>query len=69
MSWSIRASTATGITSGIAPLIGAALAGLNYNILFIVSALISLLAFAAMRWWVQEPRIVIQKQTNWQVSE
>jgi MFS family permease len=63
------ASTATGITSGIAPLIGAALAGLNYNILFITSALISLLAFVAMRWWVQEPRIVIQQQTNWQVND
>jgi MFS family permease len=49
-------STAVGITSGIAPLAGAFLATLNYNILFITSAAISLFAFGLMRWWVQEPR-------------
>jgi MFS family permease len=54
-------STATGITSSLAPLIGAALASLNYNILFIASAAISLIAFFVMRFWVQEPRAVVQK--------
>lgn len=49
-------STTTGITSSLAPLIGAALATINYNVLFIVSAAVSLIAFAFMRWWVQEPR-------------
>jgi MFS family permease len=51
-------STATGITSSLAPLAGAALAGINYNLLFIISAIISLIAFLTMRFWVQEPRHV-----------
>jgi MFS family permease len=54
-------STATGVTSGLAPLVGAALAGINFNLLFIVSAAVSLVAFAVMRWWVQEPRVVAVK--------
>jgi MFS family permease len=49
-------STAVGITSSIAPLVGAFLATLNYNILFITSAVISLIAFGLLHWWVQEPR-------------
>lgn len=49
-------STITGVTSSLAPLVGALLATINYNLLFIVSATISLIAFAVMRWWVQEPR-------------
>lgn len=49
-------STATGITTSLAPLIGAALASFNYNLLFITSAIISLIGFIAMRWWVDEPR-------------
>ncbi len=51
-------STATGITSSLAPLVGAVLASLNYNLLFITSAIISLIAFIAMRFWVEEPRRV-----------
>jgi MFS family permease len=54
-------STATGVTSGLAPLVGAALAGINFNLLFITSAAVSLVAFAVMRWWVQEPRVVAVK--------
>ncbi|MFZ0547189.1 MAG: MFS transporter, partial [Candidatus Promineifilaceae bacterium] len=52
-------STATGITGALTPLVGAALAGINFNLLFVVSAVVSLVAFAAMRWWVEEPRYTV----------
>ena len=50
------ASTAAGLTNIVAPFIGAALAGAGYGKLFIVSAAVNLLAFAALRWGVHEPR-------------
>ncbi len=40
----------------VAPFIGAALAGAGYGILFIVSAGVNLLAYAVLRWGVDEPR-------------
>lgn len=49
-------STATGITTSLAPLVGVALATISYNLLFAISAVISLAAFVAMRFWVKEPR-------------
>lgn len=50
------ANTAVGIVSIVAPLLGASLAGLNYDWLFASGAAVNLAALVAMRWWVQEPR-------------
>ncbi len=50
------ANTAVGLVSAVAPLLGAWLAGINYNWLFALSAGVNLAALAMMRWWVQEPR-------------
>ncbi len=50
------ANTGVGLVSIIAPLLGAWLAGINYNWLFALSAGVNLVALAMMRWWVQEPR-------------
>ncbi len=50
------ANTSTGIVGMSAPLIGTALASINYNLLFAVSAAFSLFSFAMMRWVVKEPR-------------
>jgi MFS family permease len=49
-------NTGVGVVSSLAPLLGAALAGLGYGWLFAVSAAIGVLAFGLMRWWVREPR-------------
>jgi MFS family permease len=49
-------NTSTGLVSSLAPLIGAWLAGYGYNWLFALGATFNLLAFAVLRWWVQEPR-------------
>ncbi len=49
-------NTLTGLVSATAPLFGAWLASLGYHWLFTVAAFINLLAFAVLRWWVQEPR-------------
>ncbi|MCI0397970.1 MAG: MFS transporter [Chloroflexi bacterium] len=51
-------NTGVGLVSSVAPLLGAGLATLNYDWLFALSALVSLLALVAMRWWVREPRFV-----------
>ncbi len=49
-------NTTVGVISMIGPLIGALLAAAGYDWLFAASAVISLLALAAMHWWVREPR-------------
>lgn len=50
------ANTSVGIVSALAPLLGAGLAAIGYERLFVVSAVSGLLAFGLMRWWVREPR-------------
>lgn len=50
------ANTTLGLVSTVAPLLGAWLAGIGYGWLFAVGAAINLIALAAMRWWVREPR-------------
>ncbi len=49
-------NTAVGITSMVAPLLGAVLATWSYSLLFAVGAVINLIALLAMHWWVKEPR-------------
>jgi MFS family permease len=50
------ANTGVGLVSMAAPLLGAWLAGLSYSWLFALSTAVNLVALAAMRWWVKEPR-------------
>jgi hypothetical protein len=50
------ANTAVGAVSLVGPLAGAWLAGINYNLLFGISAMFYLAAWVAMRWGVAEPR-------------
>jgi MFS family permease len=50
------ANTTVGLTSIVAPLLGAWLASKNYNWVFAVGAVVNLAALVAMRWWVREPR-------------
>lgn len=50
------ANTSMGLIGIAAPLIGAWLAQISYSWLFALSAFASLLAYAAMHWWVKEPR-------------
>jgi MFS family permease len=50
------ANTGAGIAGASAPLMGAWLAGIGYDWLFALGAIINLAAFAVLRWWVQEPR-------------
>jgi MFS family permease len=52
------ANTSVGIVSALAPLLGAGLATIGYEWLFVMSAVSGLLAFGLMRWWVREPRFV-----------
>ncbi len=52
------ANTGVGLVGLVAPLLGAWLANINYNWLFALSAIVNLLTFVAMHWWVQEPRLV-----------
>jgi len=49
-------NTAVGVISLLAPLVGAALAAANAGWLFALSALFYALSFAALHWWVREPR-------------
>ena len=51
-------NTGVGLVSVAAPLLGAGLAGVDYDLLFAVSAVINLAALVLMRWWVKEPRFV-----------
>ncbi|MGB2895022.1 MAG: MFS transporter [Anaerolineales bacterium] len=50
------ANSSIGFVGIAAPLIGAWLAQMSYSWLFALSACIYLLAFAALYWWVKEPR-------------
>lgn len=50
------ANTSSGIAGLSAPMLGTALAGLNYNVLFATSAIFSMLSFVMMNWIVREPR-------------
>jgi len=50
------ANSSVGVVSMIGPLIGAWLAINGYSILFALSAIIALIAFVALHWWVKEPR-------------
>jgi MFS family permease len=50
------ANTSSGIAGMSAPLLGTALASLNYSVLFAVSAAFSILALIAIKWVVREPR-------------
>jgi hypothetical protein len=47
-----------GLVSALAPLLGAGLAAVGYNWLFVMSGFSGLLGFVLMRWWVREPRFV-----------
>jgi MFS family permease len=49
-------NTIVGLGGGIAPLLGGWLAHMSYNILFALSAAISLLSLVLFRWSVKEPR-------------
>jgi MFS family permease len=49
-------NTLAGAAGLVAPLIGTALASVNYRLLFGASAAVNLLAFVLMNWWVREPR-------------
>ena len=50
------ANTSVGVISMIGPMVGAVLALLGYNWLFLVNVVISIMAFIALHWWVKEPR-------------
>ena len=50
------ANTAVGLVGVVAPLLGATLARINYDILFALGAAVNLAALALFFWWVQEPR-------------
>ncbi len=49
-------NTGAGLVGGLSPLMGAWLASYSYNWLFALGAMINLLSFIVLRWWVQEPR-------------
>ena len=57
------ANTATGLASTVAPLLGAWLAGIDYDWLFAASSSVNLAALIAMRWWVREPRSTAATRT------
>lgn len=54
------ANTATGITSVLAPLLGAWLASRGYEWLFGLGAAANLVALIALHWWVKEPRWAVK---------
>jgi len=49
-------NTGVGVVSMLAPLVGALLASQNEDWLFALCALLFLLSFIVLRWWVREPR-------------
>ena len=57
-------NSAIGVVSAAGPLLGAALALANYNLLFAVSAASGLLSFISMRWRVEEPRFARKAADN-----
>jgi MFS family permease len=58
------ANTTAGITSIVAPLLGAWLASSSYQWLFGVGAAINLVALIALHWWVKEPRFAATVQIS-----
>jgi MFS family permease len=50
------ANTGVGLAGVTGPLLGAWLASVDYGWLFALSAAVNLVALAALRWWVREPR-------------
>ncbi len=50
------ANTGVGVAGVLAPLLAVGIASISYDLLFAVSAAISLCSLILMRWWVQEPR-------------
>jgi MFS family permease len=50
------ANTAVGAVSVVAPLLGAVLAELGYSLLFAAAAVVYLVGFVLLKWWVREPR-------------
>lgn len=52
------ANTSVGVAGALAPVLAAGLASVSYNLLFAISATVSLFAVILMRWWVREPRHV-----------
>lgn len=50
------ANSSLGVTGMAGPLVGAWLASSGFGLLFALSAVLSLAALVAMRWWVPEPR-------------
>ena len=50
------ANTSVGVASGIAPLLGGWLAVLGYDILFLLSAVIGVIAVVSLYWKVRDPR-------------
>ncbi len=55
------ANTAVGIANAIAPLVGGWLTSFDYNWVFVGSAGLNLLALFLMRWYVEDPRQLVQK--------
>ncbi|MGH9857527.1 MAG: MFS transporter, partial [Acidobacteriota bacterium] len=50
------ANTGVGVAGVLAPLLAAGIAGISYDLLFAMSAALSLCSLILMRWWVREPR-------------
>jgi MFS family permease len=50
------ANTSLGVANVLGPMVGAWLAGVGFGHLFCASAVISLVSWVLMRWWVEEPR-------------
>jgi MFS family permease len=49
-------NTSLGLVNVVGPLLAVWLAGVGFGLLFAACAVVSLVAWASMRWWVQEPR-------------
>jgi putative MFS transporter len=49
-------NTSIGVVTMVGPLLGTWLVLSGYALLFVLSAVIALVSFATLRWWVQEPR-------------
>lgn len=58
------ANTGVGVASLIAPLVGAFLAGIGYNLLFATSAFFTLLALIALHFRVKDPREVYEHESE-----
>ena len=54
-------NTGVGVVSSLAPLIGAGLAGVGYDWLFALGAAVNLVAWGLLRFWVKEPRGMVER--------